>query len=136
MKNKKIFSTIILITMVVMLLAMPIKIFAADDLWEELGGSTNNTTQDKNEEANKNETPSTNESQNTNKTESTTTSTDNTTNNTVEFEQETSKPSTTTTNTTYNKAGLAEDSIMIVSIVALGVIAIYTFKKSNQYKNI
>ena len=36
----------------------------------------------------------------------------------------------------YNDAGLEENSVMIVAITILGIVAIYAYKKVNEYKNI
>ena len=44
---------------------------------------------------------------------------------------ETEKP-----NNKLPDAGLAEDTMMVISIIVLGATAIYTFKKVNDYKNI
>ena len=36
----------------------------------------------------------------------------------------------------YNDAGLEENSVVIVAITILGIVAIYAYKKVNEYKNI
>ena len=45
-------------------------------------------------------------------------------------------PSTNNNNESLPQAGLVEDTIMVVAIIALGTIAIYSYKKTNQYNNI
>ena len=138
MRNKTILKVILVLIMGTILFAMPVKTFAvssdATDLnnywddWEDqgsiedIGGSTTTTET----------------------TDSTTTTTPSTSTTTTPSTSTTTTPSTSTTtstttkteDTTLPKAGLAEDTMMIVAIVVLGITAIYAYRKINEYNNI
>ena len=50
--------------------------------------------------------------------------------------KDTNKNTNTKPENKIPEAGLAEDTAMVVTLVVLGVAAIFTFKKANEYKNI
>lgn len=109
MKRERILKTIIVLIIGVVLFAMTSNVFAADTGLDFFDDTTNQL--DKNT--------------NTNATNTNTTNT----------------PATTNTNTNnYNtnlpKAGAGENTIMGVAITVLAVVAIFAYKKVNQYKNI
>ena len=52
------------------------------------------------------------------------------------FNKDTNKNTNTKPENKIPEAGLAEDTAMVVTLVVLGVAAIFTFKKANEYKNI
>ena len=117
MKRETIFKVLIAVIMGVVLFAKPLNIFAVTgdqvnlDNFLEDQGSLENLEQEKPETT----TPPT-----------TTT-------------PETTKPSTNTntnTNTDIPKAGLVEDTMMVVTIGTLIVIAVFASKKVNEFKNI
>lgn len=127
MKRERILKTIIVLIIGVVLFAMTSNVFAADTGLDFFDDTTNQL--DKN----------TNTNANTNATNTNTSNTNNTNNtNTVDT---TNTSATTNTNTNnYNtnlpKAGAGENTIMGVAITVLAVVAIFAYKKVNQYKNI
>ena len=135
MKREAVLKVILLVIMGVVLFAKPVSVFAVssnptdlNDFWEDQGSL---------DDIQKEETP-------TPEPTTPTTPTPEPTTPSTPITPETTKPSTSTTPTTNNtntdkelpKAGLVEDTMMIVSIVALLGVAIYTFIKISDYSNI
>lgn len=121
MKRERILKTIIVLIIGVVLFAMTSNVFAADTGLDFFDDTTNQL--DKNTNTN-----TINTNTNATNTNATNTNTTNT-------------PATTNTNTNnYNtnlpKAGAGENTIMGVAITVLAVVAIFAYKKVNQYKNI
>ena len=117
MKKVTILKVMLILVVGIMLLAKPLNIFAAtegptdlNDLWTDLEdqGGKEDLKQEEQEKT-PNPTPE-------------------------------SKPDTTPNpeqpKEELPKAGLAEDTVMVISIMVLGAIAVYTFKKVNDYQNI
>ena len=123
MKRETILKVILVLVMGITLFVNPINVFATslDELWtdyedqgskDQLTDDTQQTTGEPKEEP-KEETP----------------------------QQPTTTPSTPTKPTTQEKeelpkAGLVEDTMMVVAIAVLGMTSVYTFKKANEYNNI
>ena len=142
MRNKTILKVILVLIIGVVLFAMPVKTYAtssdATDLntywddWEDqgsrddLGTETTPSTTTPSTTTPSTTTPSTT-------TPSTTTPSTTTPSTTT---PSTTTPSTTKPNDTLPKAGLAEDTMMVVAIIVLGATAIYAYKKINEYNNI
>ena len=111
MKEKMISKIILVLTISVMLLAMPMDIFATSDGPTDLNGFWEDQSGDLVPE---NPTPE--------KQEPTTSTT-----------PETSKP---TTENQYAHAGVAEDTMMVIVVIALITLAVFANKKVNEYNNI
>ena len=129
MKRERILKTIIVLIIGVVLFAMTSNVFAADTGLDFFDDTTNQL--DKN----------TNTNANTNATNTNTSNTNNTNTNNTNTVDTTNTSATTNTNTNnYNtnlpKAGAGENTIMGVAITVLAVVAIFAYKKVNQYKNI
>ena len=135
MKREAILKIMLVLIIGVMLFAKPINVFATsnnptnlyDEFFEDQGSLGDIQKEDKDKETTT--TPSTQT-----QTPSTTTkpSTDTTT---------TTKPNTQTQTSTNKdkelpKAGLVEDTLMIVTILAFIAIAVFTFVKISDYSNI
>ena len=120
MKRETILKIILVLTMISMLFTMSVNVYAEttdlNDFWEDQGGLDDIGG----------DTP----------TETPTT--------TPEPEQTPTTPSTPSTGTTtettqestYSDAGLAEDTLMVVTIAGLVVAAIFAYRKVNEYQNI
>ncbi len=112
MKRETIFKTILILTVGAILFAMPVNVFAEagdlDDFWDDQGG-----LEDIGGETTQ-ETPST----------------------TPEPEPTPSTPTTQQPEETLPHAGVAEDTIMVVSIAGLVMAAIFAYRKINEYQNI
>lgn len=130
MNKKTLINIIVILTIGIMLFTMPIAVFAEtnnstdlDDLWDdwEDQGEKGDLIQDNKE----NTGTDSNTNTNTNNSANTNTNTNTSTNNTENK-----------TNTDIPKAGLAENTVGVVAIAVLGIIAIYAYKKINEYKNI
>lgn len=132
MRKEIILKIILVLIMGVILFIRPVNVFAvssdATDLnnywddWEDQGSKDDITPNDTTTDTN----TSTNTNTNTNTSTSTNTNTTNNTSTTTNKQQSETLP----------KAGLAEDTIMVVTVIGLVAISIYTFKKINEYKNI
>ena len=127
MRKEKILKLMVVLTIGIVLVAMTSNVFAADsnstvDFWED-------TTNQLNTNTNTNTNTNINTATNTNNVNTTTTNaTVNTNTNAV--------ANTSNYNTSLPKAGLKENTMMGVAITVLAVIAIFAYKKINQYKNI
>ncbi len=122
MKRERILKTIIVLIIGVVLFAMTSNVFAADTGLDFFDDTTNQLDTNTN-------------------TNATNTNTNTNTNTTNTNTNATNTPATTNTNTNnYNtnlpKAGAGENTIMGVAITVLAVVAIFAYKKVNQYKNI
>ena len=126
MKKEKLLKTMIVLIIGIILFAMTNNVFAADvDFFEDTTNQLNTT----------NTSTGTNTNTNTN---SNTTNTNNTTN--VVDTSATSNVNTNTNTNNYNtnlpKAGIRENTMLGVVITVLALLAVYAYKKINQYKNI
>lgn len=125
MKKERILKTIVVLLIGVVLFTMSSNVFAADsnskvDFWEDTTNQLNTNT---------NTSTNINTATNTNNVNTTTTdATANTNTNAV--------ANTSNYNTSLPKAGLKGNTMMGVAITVLAVIAIFAYKKINQYKNI
>lgn len=120
MKKERILKTIVVLLIGVVLFAMSSNVFAADvQFWED---TTNQL--DTNTNTNTNTSTNTNTNTNTNMNTNTANSVD------------TTNTETNNYNTNLPKAGTSENKILGIGIVILAILAIYTYKKINQYKNI
>ena len=118
MRRETVLKVILLVIIGIMLLAKPLNVFAdstdLNDFWEDQGGleDIGGTT----------ETPTTPETP------------------TTTPEPTPSTPSTTTPSTETKeelpKAGLAEDTMMVVAILGLIAIATFAYKKTSEYNGI
>ena len=123
MKRETILKIVLILTIVSMLFTMTVNVYAEpanlDDIFEDqggledIGGNTTTETPTTTPTPEPEQTPTT----------STTPSTGTTT-------------GTTTQESTYSDAGLAEDTIMVVSIAGLVIAAIFAYRKVNEYQNI
>ena len=116
MKKERILKTIVVLLIGVVLFTMSSNVFAADsnskvDFWEDTTNQLNTNT---------NTSTNINTATNTNNVNTNTNAVANTSN----------------YNTSLPKAGLKENTMMGVAITVLAVIAIFAYKKINQYKNI
>lgn len=127
MRRKTILKIMLVLIIGTVLFVMPSTAFAAtgnatdiDDFWNDLEdqGDKNNLSGNTNTNTNTNMNTNTNTNTNTNKNTNT--------NDSIK----------TNTNNQYNKAGLAENTMAGVVVTVLGITAIYTYKKINEYKNI
>ena len=110
MKKERILKTIVVLLIGVVLFAMSSNVFAADvQFWEDTTNQLDTNTN-----------TNTNTNMNTN------------TANSVD----TTNTETNNYNTNLPKAGTSENKILGIGIVILAILAIYTYKKINQYKNI
>lgn len=119
MKRERILKTIIVLIIGVVLFAMTSNVFAADTGLDFFDDTTNQLDTNTNTNANTNAT----NTNNTNTVDTTNTSVATNTN-------------TNNYNTNLPKAGAGENTIMGVAITVLAVVAIFAYKKVNQYKNI
>ena len=133
MRKEKILKLMVVLTIGIVLVAMTSNVFAADsnstvDFWEDTTNQLNTNT---NTSTNTNTNTNTNINTATNTNNVKTTTTDATTNINTNAVANTSNY-----NTSLPKAGLKENTMMGVAITVLAVIAIFAYKKINQYKNI
>ena len=130
MRKEKILKLMVVLTIGIILVAMTSSVFAADtnstvDFFEDTTNQLNTTNTNTNTNTNANaNTTSTNVNTNTTTTTDTSTNTNVNTTNTNNY------------NTNLPKAGLRENTMMGVAITILAVVAIFAYKKINQYKNI
>ena len=120
MKRETILKTILVLIIGVMLFARPVNVFATDDIGNFFNPEYEDQGSLKDIETGTN----------------TDTNTNNDTNKDANTDKETNKDTNTKPNNKLPEAGLAEDTAMVVTLVVLGVAAIFTFKKANEYKNI
>ena len=130
MRKEKILKLMVVLTIGIILVAMTSSVFSADtnstvDFFEDTTNQLNTTNTNTNTNTNANaNTTSTNVNTNTTTTTDTSTNTNVNTTNTNNY------------NTNLPKAGLRENTMMGVAITILAVVAIFAYKKINQYKNI
>ena len=131
MRKEKILKLMVVLTIGIVLVAMTSNVFAADsnstvDFWEDTTNQLNTNTN-----------TSTNTNTNTNTNINTATNTNNVNTTTTDATANTNAVANTSNyNTSLPKAGLKENTMMGVAITVLAVIAIFAYKKINQYKNI
>lgn len=156
MKREAILKIILVLIAGVVLFAKPVNVVAAssepadiNDIfgWEDQTGSITdtdtNTNTNTNTDTNTNTNTSTSTDTNTNTSTNTSTSTPSTTTpstTTPSTNTNTSTSTSTSTNTSTKtdlpKAGLVEDTMMIIAIIALISVAVFTFVKVSDYSNI
>lgn len=143
MKKEKILKLMVVLTIGTILVAMTSNVFAADsssgiDFFEDQTNQLNTTT-------NTNTNTNTNANTNSNTTNTATNNTTNTTNTIDTTNTSTNVNTTNTENTTTNannyntnlpKAGAPENTMVGIAITVLAIVAIFAYKKVNQYKNI
>jgi len=127
MRKETILKSMLVLMVGIMLVAMPINALAADGS-TDLNDFLNNNTQVQDQGGLQDITPNQNTNTNTN------TATSDNTNTATNTNLNTN--TNTNTNTEIPKAGLAEDTMMIVAMAVLAITAGYAFKKVNDYKNI
>ncbi len=133
MRKEKILKLMVVLTIGIVLVAMTSNVFAADsnstvDFFEDTTNQLNTNT---------NTNTSTNTNTNTNTNINTATNTNNVNTTTTDATANTNAVANTSNyNTSLPKAGLKENTMMGVAITVLAVIAIFAYKKINQYKNI
>lgn len=137
MKKEKILKLMVVLTIGTILVAMTSNVFAADsssgiDFFEDQTNQLNTTT-------NTNTNTNTNANTNSNTTNTATNNTTNTTN-TTDTSTNVNTTNTTTNANNYNtnlpKAGAPENTMVGIVITVLAIVAIFAYKKVNQYKNI
>lgn len=135
MKKEKILKLMVVLTIGTILVAMTSNVFAADsssgiDFFEDQTNQLNTTT---------NTNTNTNANTNSNTTNTATNNTTNTTN-TTNTSTNVNTTNTTTNANNYNtnlpKAGAPENTMVGIVITVLAIVAIFAYKKVNQYKNI
>ena len=135
MKKEKILKLMVVLTIGTILVAMTSNVFAADsssgiDFFEDQTNQLNTTT---------NTNTNTNANTNSNTTNTATNNTTNTTN-TTDTSTNVNTTNTTTNANNYNtnlpKAGAPENTMVGIVITVLAIVAIFAYKKVNQYKNI
>ena len=118
MKRETVLKILLVLTVGVMLFALPVNVFAADtgfdDFWDDQGGLTDIQPEQQPETQPEPEKQPETQPQPE-----------------PEKKPEQQKPSTD-----IPKAGLVEDTMMFVGIAVLGITAVYAYKKVNEYKNI
>lgn len=132
MRKEKILKLMVVLTIGIVLVAMTSNVFAADsnstvDFFED-------TTNQLNTNTNTNTNTSTNTNTNTNA--NTATNTNNVNTNATTDVTKNTVANTNNYNTNLPKAGLKENTMMGIAITVLAVVAIFAYKKINQYKNI
>lgn len=135
MKREAVLKIILVLIMGVVLFARPVSVLAVssdpsdlNSFWEDQGSLDDIQPEEREPESETN--TSTNTNTNTN------TSTNTNTNTNTSTSTSTSTNTNTSTSTDIPKAGVAEDTMIVISTVALIATAIYAFKKVNDYKNI
>ena len=137
MKKEKILKLMVVLTIGTILVAMTSNVFAADsssgiDFFQDQTNQLNTTT-------NTNTNTNTNANTNSNTTNTATNNTTNTTN-TTNTSTNVNTTNTTTNANNYNtnlpKAGAPENTMVGIVITVLAIVAIFAYKKVNQYKNI
>ena len=137
LKKEKILKLMVVLTIGTILVAMTSNVFAADsssgiDFFEDQTNQLNTTT-------NTNTNTNTNANTNSNTTNTATNNTTNTTN-TTNTSTNVNTTNTTTNANNYNtnlpKAGAPENTMVGIVITVLAIVAIFAYKKVNQYKNI
>ena len=141
MKKEKILKLMVVLTIGTILVAMTSNVFAADsssgiDFFEDQTNQLNTTT---------NTNTNTNANTNSNTTNTATNNTTNTTNTIDTTNTSTNVNTTNTENTTTNAnnyntnlptAGAPENTMVGIALTVLAIVAIFAYKKVNQYKNI
>ena len=132
MRKEKILKLMVVLTIGIVLVAMTSNVFAADsnstvDFFEDTTNQLNTNT---------NTNTSTNTNTNTNTNANTATNTNNVNTNATTDVTKNTVANTNNYNTNLPKAGLKENTMMGIAITVLAVVAIFAYKKINQYKNI
>ena len=122
MKRETVLKILLVLTVGIMLFALPVNVFAADagfdDFWDDQGGLNDIQPEPENQ-------PETQPQPEPEKQPETKPQPE------PEKKPEQQKPTTD-----IPKAGLVEDTMMFVGITVLGITAVYAYKKVNEYKNI
>ena len=124
MRRETVLKVILLVTIGILLLAKPLNVFAdstdLNDFWEDQGGldDIGGTTETPTETPTTPETPTT------------------TPETPTEKPSTPSTPPSTETKEELPKAGLAEDTMMVVAIFGLIATATFAYKKTSEYKEI
>lgn len=125
MKKEKILKIVVTLIMTIVLLVMATNVFAVDsDAGIDLMPFEDQTNQ---------LTPTNNNTNNANTNTNNANTNVNTNNN---INKVTNTANANNYNTNLPKAGLVEDSMLAIGITVLVILAIFTYKKLNQYKNI
>ena len=133
MRKEKILKLMVVLTIGIVLVAMTSNVFAADS------NSTVDFFEDTTNQLNTNTNTSTNTNTNTNTNINTATNTNNVNTTTTDATANTNTYAvayTSNYNTSLPKAGLKENTMMGVAMTVLAVVAVFAYKKINQYKNI
>ena len=133
MRKEKILKLMVVLTIGIVLVAMTSNVFAADS------NSTVDFFEDTTNQLNTNTNTSTNTNTNTNTNINTATNTNNVNTTTTDATANTNTNAVANTsnyNTSLPKAGLKENTMMGVAMTVLAVVAVFAYKKINQYKNI
>ena len=151
MKREAILKIILVLIVGVILFAKPVNVVAAssdpadiNDIfgWEDQTGSITDTDTNTNTSTNTSTNTDTNTSTNTSTSTPSTTTPSTNTNTSTSTSTNTNTTTSTSTSTSTNtktdlpKAGLVEDTMMIVAIIALIAVAIFAFVKVSDYSNI
>ena len=149
MKREKLLKIVITLIMGTVLFVMSTNVFAADSGIDFFEDTTNqldtntNTSSDTNTSTNTNTNTSTDTNTNTSTSTNTSvdTNTNSSTNTTGTIDMNTTTNTSTNTNANnYNtnlpKAGAPENAILGVVMTVLVVVAVFAYRKVNQYKNI
>ena len=124
MKKEKILKMAVVLIISAVLFAMSTNVFAADvDFFEDTTNQLN-TTNTTNNTTNTVNTTNTNSNTNTGNTTNTTNTVNTNTTNTNNY------------NTNLPKAGAPANTMIGIAITVLAVVAVFAYKKVNQYKNI
>ena len=128
MKKERMLKTIVVLIIGTVLFAMTTNVFAADvDFFEDTTNQLNTVNTNTDNTIN---TATNNTATNTN------INTVNTTNTTSKVNTTTTTANTNNYNTNLPKAGAPENTMVGVAITVLAVVAVFAYKKINQYKNI
>ena len=128
MKKEKILKIVVTLMMTIMLLVMATNVFAVDsDAGIDLMPFEDQTNQ---------LTPSNTNNTNTNNANTNNANTNTNVNTNNNINKVTNTANANNYNTNLPKAGLVEDSMLAIGITVLVILAIFTYKKLNQYKNI
>ena len=145
MKREKLLKIVITLIMGTVLFVMSTNVFAADSGIDFFEDTTNqldtntNTSSDTNTSTNTNTSTDTNTNTSTSTNTSVDTNTNSSTNTTGTIDMNTTTNTSTNTNnynTNLPKAGAPENAILGVVMTVLVVVAVFAYRKVNQYKNI
>ena len=139
MKREKLLKIVITLIIGTVLFVMSTNVFAADSGIDFFEDTTNQLDTNTNTSSDTNTSTNTNTSTDTNTNTSTSTNTNSSTNTTGTIDMNTTTNTSTNTNnynTNLPKAGAPENAILGVVMTVLVVVAVFAYRKVNQYKNI